>query len=298
MSGHPRPRGGPRLEVLTWPGSRPTRSAPVVLVHGAWHAAWCWDDGFGARLASNGPDVHALSLRGHGRSGGTLWRSRIQDYIADLGRVVDALHRPPVLVGHSMGGYVVQKYLRSGLAAAGAVLLAPMPHTGVAACMGRLSLIAPGAVAAMHATLGRRPVAADTTVARRLFFSAAMPEPTVRRHAVRLGGEAFLAYLDMLGLDPCRPRRGAVPTLVLGAGADAMFTRREVESVAVAHGAPVEFVPGMAHDMMLDPGWETVADRIGGWVAGLAPVVGESRASASSRGYPTPFAAAVPGVLS
>ena len=54
--------------------------------------------------------------------------------------------------------------------------------------------------------------------------------------------------------------------LVMGAEADALFTTQEVESVAAAHGADLEFVPGMAHDMMLEPGWQAVADRIAAWV--------------------------------
>ncbi|ACK81175.1 alpha/beta hydrolase [Methylorubrum extorquens] len=244
-----------------------TRAGPsIILVHGAWHAAWCWDEGFAARLAAHGHDVHAVSLRGHGHSEGrrSLWRVRIRDHVADLRRVIDAVGGPVLLVGHSRGAYVVQKHLETA-AAAGAVLLAPMPHFGVAPCMGRLLRRVPGAVARIHASFGALSIAATPAMARALFFSARMPEEAVRRHQARLQGEAFLAYLDLHGLDLCRPRWRASPMLVLAAGADALFTRREMEEVAAAHGAGLEFVPGMAHDMMLEPGWETVADRIAAW---------------------------------
>lgn len=254
------------LEVISHPAAGVSAGPPIILVHGAWHGAWCWDEGFAARLAAHGHDVHAVSLRGHGRSAGRrgLWRVRIRDHVDDLRRVIDAVGRPVLLVGHSKGAYVVQKHLETG-AAAGAVLLAPMPHTGVASCMGRLLRRVPGAVARIHASLGALPIAATPALARSLFFSSEMPEEAVRRHHARLQGEAFLAYLDLLGLDPCRPRWGAVPMLVLAAGADALFTRREMEDVAVAHGADLEFVPDIAHDMMLEPGWEAVADRIATW---------------------------------
>ena len=254
------------LEVISHPAAGVRAGPPIILVHGAWHAAWCWDEGFSARLAAHGHDVHAVSLRGHGRSTGRrgLWRVRIRDHVADLRRVIDAVGRPALLVGHSRGAYVVQKHLETG-AAAGAVLLAPMPHTGVGPCMARLLRRVPGAVARIHASFGALPIAATPALARSLFFSARMTEEAVRRHHARLQGEAFLAYLDLLGLDPCRPRWGASPMLVLAAGADALFTRREMEEVAAVHGAALEFVPGMAHDMMLEPGWETVADRIPTW---------------------------------
>ena len=38
---------------------------PVLLVHGAYHGAWCWD-GWVERLDAEGWAVHALDLRGHG----------------------------------------------------------------------------------------------------------------------------------------------------------------------------------------------------------------------------------------
>lgn len=268
------------LEVISHPAAGPTTGPPIVLVHGAWHAAWCWDEGFAARLAARGHDVHAVSLRGHGASEGRrgLWRTRVRDHVTDLRRVIDAIGSPTLLVGHSRGAYVVQKHLEMG-DAAGAVLLAPMPHFGVGPCMGRLLKRMPGKVARIHATFGTLPIASDPASTRELFFSLGLPEETVRRHHARLQGEAFLGYLDLLGLDPCRPERGAVPMLVMGAGADALFTTQEVESVAAAHGADLEFVPGMAHDMMLEPGWQAVADRIAAWVQ----TIGTGRRDGSGR---------------
>ncbi|MGE7418667.1 alpha/beta hydrolase [Methylobacterium tarhaniae] len=129
----------PGLEVISHPAAGATAGPPIVLVHGAWHAAWCWNEGFSARLAALGHDVHAVSLRGHGGSEGrrSLWRTRIRDHVSDLRRVIDAIGGPVLLVGHSRGAYVVQKHLETGTAV-GAVLLAPMPHFGVGPCMGRL----------------------------------------------------------------------------------------------------------------------------------------------------------------
>lgn len=271
----------PGLEVVSHRAAVATAGPPIILVHGAWHAAWCWDEGFAGRLAARGHDVHAVSLRGHGRSEGrrSLWRLRIRDHVADLRRVIDAIGGPVILVGHSRGAYVVQKHLEAGHAA-GAVLLAPMPPSGVGPCMVRLLRRVPGAVARIHASFGALPIAATPAMARSLFFSVRMPEEAVRRHQARLQVESFLAYLDLLGLDPCRPRRGAVPMLVLGAGADALFPRRETEAVAAAHGADLEFVSGMAHAMMLEPGWQAVADRIADW----AQTIGTGRRDACPPG--------------
>ena len=76
----------------------------IVLVHGAWHDAWCWDP-VRNRLESAGVDVVAVDLPGHGAS-----REPLADLHGDAAAVtaaLDALDGPAVLVGHSYGGAVV-----------------------------------------------------------------------------------------------------------------------------------------------------------------------------------------------
>ena len=116
-----------RLEHLTRRGGG-GRPAPLVFVHGAWHGAWCWDEHLMGWFAERGYDCHAVSLRGHGSSDNdrSLRATRLDHYVADLASVVDGLDAAPVLVGHSMGGLVVQRYLE-GRDLPGAVLMAPVP---------------------------------------------------------------------------------------------------------------------------------------------------------------------------
>ena len=56
---------------------------------------------------------HALSLRGHGESGGreSLFVAGLDDYVADVEHVAATLPSPPVLIGHSMGAAVVERLL-------------------------------------------------------------------------------------------------------------------------------------------------------------------------------------------
>jgi hypothetical protein len=56
---------------------------------------------------------------------------------------------------------------------------------------------------------------------------------------------------------------------VLGAGEDGVFTIGEVRRTARAYRSEAEIFPRMGHDMMLDVGWQQVADRICAWVCGL-----------------------------
>lgn len=55
------------------------------------------------------------------------------------------------------------------------------------------------------------------------------------------------------------------PILVLAAKGDAVFSVAEEQKTALAYGTQAEIFE-MAHDMMLEPGWEKVAARIAEWV--------------------------------
>ena len=78
---------------------------PLLFVHGAWHAAWCWDEHFLDFFADNGYRALALSLRGHGGSSASEAAASISiaDYVDDVVAVAQGLPTPPVVIGHSMG---------------------------------------------------------------------------------------------------------------------------------------------------------------------------------------------------
>jgi uncharacterized lipoprotein YddW (UPF0748 family) len=59
------------------------------------------------------------------------------------------------------------------------------------------------------------------------------------------------------------PRPGRV--LVLGARTRRVFTADEIDRTAAAYHNQAEILAGMGHDLMLDPGWPQVADRIHTW---------------------------------
>jgi len=78
---------------------------PIVLVHGAWHGAWCWA-ALQAALDVRGLVSFAIDLPGHGASVLPLG-----DLHGDADHVATVLDRlalsDVVLVGHSYGGAVV-----------------------------------------------------------------------------------------------------------------------------------------------------------------------------------------------
>ena len=239
--------------------------AGILLVHGAWHGPWCWD-GVAERLRRRGHRVEAVRLRGHDRPRGRIWH-RVHHYVEDVGVAAARFAEPPVLVGHSLGGRVVQRYLASGPARAG-VLLAPIPHRGALGAAARLAAHHPAELAKATLTMRLRPLVASRAAVRELFFTQTTPQELVDEVWGRLQDESYLAFLDAMVVW-ARPRR--VPVLVLGAEHDGFFTLAELRRTAAAYGVEAEVFSGMGHNLMLDHGWPQVADRIDTWVRGLPP---------------------------
>jgi pimeloyl-ACP methyl ester carboxylesterase len=70
----------PDLEVVERHPAGDTGTPPLVLVHGLGHGAWCWELWQEAAAAA-GHSSYAVSLRGHGGSGGRLrtrWREPLK----------------------------------------------------------------------------------------------------------------------------------------------------------------------------------------------------------------------------
>lgn len=121
-----------QLELISQEPLVRTHRTPLLFVHGMWHGAWCWAENFLPYFAQNGYNAYALSLRGHGQSDGReklRWTS-LDDFVADVSQSVDQFEHPPVLIGHSMGGMILQKYLETHQAPA-AILLASGPPRGL-----------------------------------------------------------------------------------------------------------------------------------------------------------------------
>ncbi|HEU4360803.1 MAG TPA: alpha/beta hydrolase [Mycobacterium sp.] len=255
------------LEVIDKGDATESHPAPLLFVHGAWHGAWCWEGNFLSFFADRGYRAVALSLRGHGNSptAKPLRACTVADYVDDISTVAGSLPIPPVVIGHSMGGFFVQKYLESHDAPAG-VLLASMPPQGNLGSGLRWLRAHPWHFTKMLVTARSLPYISTPQLARERFFSVHTPEAQVVAHAARLQEESVRVGLDCLVLSRPRPNRVTTPLLVLGGAEDGAHTQREVRATARAYRTEAEFFSNMGHNMMSELGWEAVAERIHSWL--------------------------------
>lgn len=258
----------PGLEIISRrPTGRP-RSTPLLFVHGAFCAAWIWDAKMLGWFAARGWEAHAVSLRGHGRSAGRdriCWHT-LGNYVDDVVEAFDGFDRPPVLIGHSMGGMVVQRTLRKRRAPAGVLVASAPPHGLWEATVG-LAFRDPYVFRqmALLSTFGERHV--DPEGIRRAMFSDRMPHAEARRYEPFLQDESQAVLLEMFGWNPFPPMPARdIAMMVLGAEKDLLVPPGQVHATAAAMRTDAVIVPGMGHAMMLEPGWEDVAMRIEGWL--------------------------------
>jgi pimeloyl-ACP methyl ester carboxylesterase len=233
---------------------------PVVFVHGAFCGGWAFE-AFREPFETAGFETHAPNLPHHERGADLeqLAQTGLKDYADAIAHYVRGLRAPPVLVGHSLGGLVVQ------LAAmhapiAGIVLLAPSAPWGV-----------PPTTLDEHgnqfglALLGdywRRPVPPDYRVARSTTLDRLSREEARRAFARfvpesgRAIREAVQWWLDHSMASQAPVYRIAAPVLGLAGGRDrvnpASTVRRVISRFPQGQAHFHEF-PGMSHWLVGEP---------------------------------------------
>ena len=261
------------LELLGLPAvAGAAARAPLVFVHGAYVGAWCWAEHFLPWFAGRGYPVYALSLRGHGGSGGRdqLHGFGLADFAEDLASAVRGLERAPVLIGHSMGALVVQKYLeRNPGAARAAALFCPVPPFGVLPASFSLALTRPALFAEINAlAFGGR---ASRAALQEALFAGPVDAERLERYYARMQPESQRAILDMSGWGLPQSWRARLPeTLVFGAERDVLISPALARTTAQLLGAQYRLLPGLGHAVMLEPGWRVAAQALDDWLGARA----------------------------
>ncbi len=238
---------------------------PLLLLHGAWHGAWCWEC-FLDRFSSLGYETHAISLPGHGRS--TLDRDHIDNYSFDdyslcLASAIEKMDPAPVVVGHSLGGALLQHYMESH-SLPGAVLLASIPVAGFLKGFLRMAWAYPWQ--AVKSGKDGYALVEKPDMAARFFLSHNTPTDVHRFHSqlVRESAPASQRTLKPILL---RPEKVRTPVLVIAGGKDFIISAAEQRRTAEALNADYRIFPEGPHDLMMEPGWQAVADAIDAWLS-------------------------------
>lgn len=240
---------------------RPARAAtPVVFVHGAFCGGWAFE-AFREPFEAAGFETHAPNLLHHERGADleALAQTGLKDYAKAIAHYARDLNSAPILVGHSLGGLVVQ-LAASQIEVKGLVLLAPsapwgVPPTTLDEHGNHLGL-------SLLGDYWRRPVPPDYRVARsttldrlshddaRRAFARFVPESG---RAIR---EAMQWWLDTSMASQAPVYKIAAPVLGMAGGKDrvnASSTVRRVLSRFPDGQAHFHEFPEMSHWLVGEP---------------------------------------------
>ncbi len=258
-----------QLNILDRPAHEDRGYPPLLFVHGGYTHSGCWDVNFLAFFQERGYNCFAVDLSGHGESDGfdELNSFGLDDYASDVRRIVASLDSEPVLIGHSMGALVVQRYLEKSPAKA-VVMMAPVPPTGLAASGIQLALRLPDYV--FEATRAVRGEYTENTmrVMRQAYFSPDASEEDAAVFQPMVQEESQRALTEMMALAMRLPvPRPRIPALVIGGQLDALFAANRLHHTAAGWNADTCVIPRAGHMLMLDPQWPTVAAKIDHWIS-------------------------------
>jgi len=237
----------------------------ILFVHGAWHGKWCWDKYFREEFTNRGYTVVTFDLPGHITSGKIkgINKFSIKDYVNALSVEVSKLDKAPIIVAHSMGGLILQKYLEKGECKK-AIFLASVPPYGVINTtlkFARKSYFYPSLFG-----LNLYGLVNSDEKCKEAFFSDSLPQEDIAEHSAKMCSESFRAFLDMLLPWVKVTEKSKIPILVIGAENDTIFSIKDNEKTAKQYDAELVIIEDIAHDMMLDTNHEKVSTKILEWL--------------------------------
>lgn len=256
------PGSNVQLEILASgpPGGIRPCSA-LLFVHGLGHDATCWRNWMHT-ASEDGYAAYAVSLRGHGGSGGSLRSARLKDYVEDVLRAVETVDADElVLVGHSLGGLVVQRVLALQPAKVSAGVLVGSITSGPA--FGTVF-----SVLRSHPWQAMRFLAGLSLRLPPVMLFERMGTEEAAEISRSLCGESPWVQYQLLFHLPSRVK-SEYPLLSVYSKHDRMVPVRSARATARRYGADVQELAGIGHDMMLDGGWEKPWSVISDWLKAL-----------------------------
>ena len=255
---------------------------PVLFVHGAWLSSGSWEN-FATYFGNRGYPVSAPEWP---RKEGDVAKLREDaDAIEGLGlteivdhyeKEIQALDEPPVLIGHSFGGLIVELLLDRGLGRVG-VAMSPAPPKGILVLPFSSLKAASPALAHPSRWHGIVPLTLDEfTYGFVNTFSPEDAQAAYEKYAVPESGQIFYeAGFANFHLHPPTEvhfkNDDRAPLLIVGATKDntvpASLAHKQYEKYekSAAQTDYLEF-EGRPHLLMAAPGWEEVAVKIERWI--------------------------------
>jgi pimeloyl-ACP methyl ester carboxylesterase len=259
-------------------------NVPLLLIHGAWLSSRSWEN-YEGYFSKHG---FAVSAPEWPRKHGDVAEMRetaeesaglgVQEIVEHYEGLIKELDQPPVLIGHSYGGLIVELLLDRGLGRAG-VAMSPAPPKGILKLP--FSTLKAASPALGHPSKWHGVVALTPEEFTYGFVNTFPPEEAQKayeRYCVPETGQIFYegGFANFHLHPPTEvhfKRAERAPLLLVGAKKDhtvpaslteAQYKKYEKSSARTDY---IEF-EGRPHLHMAAPDWEEVAAAVASWVDG------------------------------
>ncbi len=247
----------------------------IVMIHGMWCGGWCWEN-YKRYFEGKGYQCITPTLRFHdmapkGLPNPQLGTTSLLDYVGDLEKEIHQLDALPILMGHSMGGLLVQ-ILGSRRLTKALVLLTP-------ASPGGINALSPLMIRSFWSGLRKwgfwkKPMRQTFNEAA---YSVLQLLPLKERKQIfgrfvyesgRAACEIGFWFLDRKGASRVDEAKIACPVLVVAGGQDRITPASVVQKVAAKYRAVSTYkeFPNHAHWLIGGPGWQEAAEYVSDWL--------------------------------
>lgn len=256
------------IERIVYTPKQRRHETPILMAHGMWHGAWCWE-AWQKLFAEWGWESVAYSLPGHARSPvqRPVWLCTYDYYLAFVRDEVDRLPHKPILMGHSMGGGLCQWYLRHiGDDLPAIVLVAPWTSHNIMADSGPLVFkLDPLVAILVSLAWNARPyVRSPRIAARALITDGALLSP--EELFSRLGTESALVMMQHNPPFWHPAENVKTPMLLLAGEKDAVVGVEPLRRSAAHYHAEFVLVPNAGHNLMMEKSYQETAQQINDWL--------------------------------
>lgn len=254
------------IERITYTPTERKYETPIVMQHGMWHGAWCWAQ-WQELLAEWGWESHAHSLPGH--AGSPTQRPirwcTLGYYLEFLQAEIDRMPRPPVLMGHSMGGALTQMVLKTRDDLPAAVLVAPWESHSMMVPILRTIPRDPGGFMRCLFHLTAAPLVRSPWRTAQMFINEGATMSPAELHE-KVGPESVWV-LFQYNPPLWRPARQVnAPLLWLAGAADTLISEAAERQSAAHYGATYVVIPEAGHNVMMEKSYRETAVTIHNWL--------------------------------
>lgn len=265
---------GTPLFVRHYPAGSARHRRTLVIVHGASEHGGRYDH-IARAAVSRGWNVVVPDLRGHGLSGGTpVHVASFEQYLDDLDRVFShfrLVSNETAVLGHSMGGLIVIRFLQTrpdavvALVAASPLLGLSTPVPRFTRLLGRLmSVVAPRTRFLSRVDPAFLTRDADCLERRKT-------DPLVHP-AVTAGW--FYSALAAIGEALAQAPQMTIPTLVLHGAADRVtdvLAAQQWFEAAGSRDKTYRLIPDHLHELLNEPDWPETLSLVLDWLETRVP---------------------------